>query len=306
MIKAFSNNIRGNVDERDHLFDNARALAIFLVVFGHFIYTYYNQALKDSYGWYLAIYLVNVPLLVFMSGYFAKFSIKKILIKIVLPLIVFWVLYDYFICWINGKEYAITSTIQPYMTLWYLYSLAFWKCCVVGLEQIKHKWLKIATVIIFMFFGLMVGFDTDATRDYSLSRSFVMLPFFMMGYFLKTSKFNFKKFKKENKLAVAVIAIASVAFLLLLHEFRFFHRFLLFARSPYIDFVRDVWKGCYYRLIWYFITTVCVFGIIFILPSRKILPLSLFSKHSMSIYLIHGFFVEIFFKYKILPQAESR
>ena len=305
MKNFFKNIVKNNDKERDHLFDNARALAMFLVVFGHFIYTYYTTRMPNSYGWYLAVYLINVPLLVFMSGYFAKFDIKKILIKLVLPLVLFWVIYDYFLCIINSKPFSISSTIQPYMTLWYLYSLIFWKCCVVGLEHIKNKWFKIAALIVFFALGLIIGFDQSATRDYSLSRSFVFLPFFAMGYFLKTSKFDFKKFKKENKLAVALIVVASIAFLLLVYEFKFFHRYLLFARSPYLEFKDDAMQGCFHRFIWYLMSTVCVFGVIFILPSFKILPLSLFSKHSMTIYLVHGFFVEMFIKFRVLPQLET-
>jgi len=294
-----------NNKSRDHLFDNVRAVAIFLVVFGHMIYTYYKTNLPNSYGWYLVLYLINVPLLVFISGYFASFNIKKILTKLVLPLVVFWVLYDYFVSFIKGDPVGIISTVQPYMSLWYLYSLIFWRCCVVGLEHIKHKWLKIATIIAFVVVGLMVGFDDNITREYSLSRSFTFFPFFLMGYFLKTSKFDFKKFKKENKLAILMVIISAVAFMLLLHEFKFFIVKLLYSRSPYSEFIYDPWKGAYYRLLWYFVTTVCVFAIILILPSKKILPLSLISKHSMAIYLVHNFVVEIIYNYKYLPESDS-
>ncbi|MDA3100191.1 acyltransferase family protein, partial [Staphylococcus pseudintermedius] len=57
--------------KRDAFFDNARAILIFLVVFGHLIQPY-TDAHPTVYALYLLIYSFHMPAFLFISGYFAK------------------------------------------------------------------------------------------------------------------------------------------------------------------------------------------------------------------------------------------
>ncbi|WP_368917457.1 acyltransferase family protein, partial [Staphylococcus haemolyticus] len=57
--------------KRDYFFDNARAILIFLVVFGHMIQPYTSES-KYLSALYLLIYSFHMPSFLFISGYFAK------------------------------------------------------------------------------------------------------------------------------------------------------------------------------------------------------------------------------------------
>ena len=59
------------IKDRDYFFDNARAVLIFLVVFGHLLQPYTTE---DKYlsALYLLIYSFHMPTFLFISGYFAK------------------------------------------------------------------------------------------------------------------------------------------------------------------------------------------------------------------------------------------
>lgn len=61
------------IQERKYKFDNLRFILMFLVVFGHFL------ALQDEYSLYRFIYSFHMPAFIFISGYFAKYSRRRIL-----------------------------------------------------------------------------------------------------------------------------------------------------------------------------------------------------------------------------------
>ena len=82
------------IKERDYFFDNARALLIFLVVFGHLMEPY-----RSSSGFitslYLTIYSFHMPGFLFISGYFAKKAgqagyIEKLSKKLLIPYFIFF------------------------------------------------------------------------------------------------------------------------------------------------------------------------------------------------------------------------
>ena len=304
MLNCFLRGIKMNdkVKERNHLFDNVRALSMFLVVFGHLLECFYTAS--KTYKLYNMLYTFIVPLLVFLSGYFAKFDIKKIITKIIIPFAIFQFIYSFFLNYYSFRLVQPYTANEPYWLLWYLYSLAFWKCTVSVLQFIKPKWFKFAVVVVFVILGVMAGFDKDVNRQYSLSRSLVYFPFFAFGYFLKTSKFDFSTLRK-NFTARVMIIVCAIVLLSLIFESNLFNRMLLYGASAYKNYMKDTVKGCHYRLLLYPFATIVIFGIFMIMPTKKIWPLSIISKHSMSVYLLHGFIVLIFKEFKFYPVSDE-
>ncbi|WP_079525019.1 MULTISPECIES: acyltransferase family protein [Halobacillus] len=117
-------------NHRDAYFDNAKFLLIFLVVFGHVIspLKHDNQLL---FALYTAIYLFHMPGFALMSGYFAKKYQRKgyilsITKKLLLPYLLFQVIYSVYY-YMTGKETTLTINLfQPHWTLWFLLSLFCW------------------------------------------------------------------------------------------------------------------------------------------------------------------------------------
>ena len=88
--------------------DNARWLAITLVVIGHAIL----KLIADSdaaYTAYLFIYLFHVPVFVTVSGYFAKAQppgyrgVKRLLTDIVFPYVIFETVWSLINWWTTGR-----------------------------------------------------------------------------------------------------------------------------------------------------------------------------------------------------------
>ena len=117
------------IKERDFFFDNARALLIFLVVFGHLLQPYTES---DTFltSLYLTIYSFHMPCFLFISGYFAKKAgqpgyLEKVSKKLLVPYFIFFAffsLYYYF----TGKEDNVTlDPFDPVFALWFLLTFSF-------------------------------------------------------------------------------------------------------------------------------------------------------------------------------------
>ena len=76
------------------LWDNARFLAITLVVLGHAL-TKTTAATESAYVLYTVIYLFHIPLFVFLSGYFSSADaptlkrLQSVLVDLLLPYLIF-------------------------------------------------------------------------------------------------------------------------------------------------------------------------------------------------------------------------
>jgi fucose 4-O-acetylase-like acetyltransferase len=124
--------------ERNYLLDNAKITLIFLVVFGHSLELVTNSPVLKTV--YLLIYSFHIPMFVLISGMLTKTELtKKVLFgqvsSLLIPLLVFEVLYELleFARYDTLSHY--TLNLQPYWMLWFLWSLFFWKlllpvlCC---------------------------------------------------------------------------------------------------------------------------------------------------------------------------------
>ncbi len=88
--------------KRERLFfDNARAILILLVVFGHMLQPYTSG---DKYlsALYLVIYSFHMPTFLFISGYFAKnidkpYYLEKISKRLIVPYMIFLHSFQYII-----------------------------------------------------------------------------------------------------------------------------------------------------------------------------------------------------------------
>jgi len=115
--------------KRDSYFDNAKILLIFLVVFGHFIQSYIDMNLFISYM-YNFIYTFHMPAFIIISGFFAKGIYEKGYIwkltkKLILPYVLFQVIYGFFYYFLHGKETFKLELLDPKWSLWFLISLFF-------------------------------------------------------------------------------------------------------------------------------------------------------------------------------------
>src|SRR5690606_8207293 len=107
--------------KRDYYFDNAKFILIFLVVFGHLIQSYIDSNSFFS-ALYKLLYTFHMPAFILVSGYFAKGIyekgyIFKIIKKLIIPYLIFQVIYSIFYYVLYSKSMLTIDFLNPHWSL---------------------------------------------------------------------------------------------------------------------------------------------------------------------------------------------
>ena len=283
---------------REPLVDNLKAIAIFFVVLGHLLECF---SFSSKHVIYSLIYVFHMPLFVFISGYLCKFGFKKTLTKLVLPLVLFQVIYSCFDALLNNRGISI-SLVQPYWHLWYLFSLICWKVLFLPLSKIKKTWLKIVVIVLCFILSLSLGFYPNLTRKFSAGRTIFFFPFFVLGYFIKSPNTDLSTLRK-NKAFLVINSILCLVGIICICTFDFLPTELLYSASSYRFVNANLWKVFLYRFILYILSLVFVFEFVLLTAKVKVPIFKQVSISSLYIYLFHGFIILLFKRFNILPNG---
>lgn len=286
-----------NEKSRDDIFDNIKALLIFLVVFGHLIEPMLLGKIKVLY---IGIYLFHMPLFVFCSGYFAKFDPKRVLTRLIYPYFMFQLLYCLFDRYVLGGE-AVLQFSTPYWIMWYMLAMIVWTCTAPLLEQAKRKWQMAVIILAAFAIGLAAGFADTIGYYLSLSRIISFFPFFVLGFYLRkmgslaAQRSFLSKWRVRGLLLLFVLAIMAWSFMV----YPNFNPAWLYGSYPYAALAYS-WTN---RLTFYVFAMVISLLLIAVLPGKPTL-FSAIGRYSIYIYLLHGFFIKLYVKfglYSALP-----
>ncbi|WP_077623519.1 acyltransferase family protein [Sediminibacillus massiliensis] len=271
--------------QRESFFDNAKFFLIFLVVFGHLIQPVVNdsQTMNTLYHW---VYLFHMPAFIFLAGFFAKGSgskdyIAKLAKKLLYPYMVFQVVYTayYFLI---GKSSWMNGPFTPHWSLWFLFSLFSWHLLLALFKKMPPA-LGIGTAI---GLGLVVGYFEPIGQTFSLSRTFVFFPYFLMGYWVTKDQLFLVK-SKAVKIASILIMAAAATIIAVYPEFS--TGWLLGSKS-YETLGMPV-MGSLARMSVYFAAVLMSISILAWIPKREGLLTSL-GQRTLYIYLLHGFIIQ--------------
>src|SRR3954454_22651163 len=194
---------------RSLYFDNAKFFLIFLVVFGHVI-----SPLKGNddflFSLYSVIFLFHMPAFILISGYFSKGFQKKgyflkTIKKILLPYLIFQVIYSIFY-YLSGQESTLKfDLLEPHWTLWFLLSLFNWNVLLYFFARLKWFGLALAAVI-----GIAIGYFDHVGSYLSLSRTFVFFPYFLLGFLLEQKNFKLVKKIKHSTVIGSVVLLSTM------------------------------------------------------------------------------------------------
>lgn len=266
----------GNIKKiRIPYWDNIKGLLIILVVIGHLLETLPQGHLSIIYK---LIYLFHMPLFIFVSGYLAKFNLKKSVKNFLVP----YLIIQPVCCIVTGNPVTLTT---PFWILWYLLSLFIWYLSIPLLDQLPTRKRPIFIVLCILF-ACIVGYKDSIGYFASLSRTIVFFPYFVMGYY---TKYYYTKHKNDNFLNrnkyIVKVAVCGLVFLVI---------GAFIYKSSNID---AKWLyGAYsythanytllFRLLHYAIAiTIGCFILIFIPQKKNIL--TEIGKNSFKIYLTH-------------------
>ncbi|MBO1003653.1 acyltransferase family protein [Pseudogracilibacillus auburnensis] len=272
--------------ERNAYFDNAKILLISLVVFGHLIqpFTSDSEGIGTLYTW---IYTFHMPAFILLAGFFAKGSgnlsyILKLAKKLIIPYIIFQVMYTGYYFLIGKSNWLTDSIFYPHWSLWFLFSLFCWHLLLILYKKIPPR----VGIGLALLIGILIGFFDSFGHTFSLSRTFVFFPYFLIGYWLSKEQMTFLKRKSVKIASVFIMLSIAVAIYYLPH----INSGWLLASKSYSTLGLDVYGG-FARLIIYATSSLMAASILAWIPQQRF-SFTKLGERTLYVYLLHGFIVQ--------------
>jgi fucose 4-O-acetylase-like acetyltransferase len=275
--------------------DNARWLAITLVVIGHAILKLIADS-DTAYTLYLFIYLFHVPVFVTVCGYFAKAQppgyrgVKRLLTDIVFPYLIFetvWSLIDWAVRGKLSLDYTTAS-----WTLWFLIALGIWRVALPYLVMLRFP------MVFALVISVAAGYLDNVDSTLALARVAGLLPFFVLGWKLRHWDITKRWIQLRPAVAWRWRAGAIAVFGLVLFFLGAYidvwrdlliRRFLLYDEQ-YDSFGYDQWWAGGVRILVLAMGALLTLAFLTLVPRRKVV-FTTWGAATMYIYLLHTFFL---------------
>ncbi|GAA0343222.1 acyltransferase family protein [Actinoallomurus spadix] len=175
--------------DRDPYFDNAKFLAVVLVVIGHA----WEPLRGANVGGRILeaaqtfIYAFHLPAFIVMCGYFSRGfpttrgRTRKLIAAIVVPYVLFSVAYPLWAALLSGRHVG-WDPLEPYYLTWFLPALLLWRLSTPLWQQIRLP------VIVAVLISMLAGFVTLPSM-LNAAQVLSFLPFFVLGLALRPRHF---------------------------------------------------------------------------------------------------------------------
>lgn len=272
--------------QRMAFFDNAKFILMVLVVFSHLL----EPFIEDWQGYhnlYYFIFMFHMPAFILIAGYFSKGLQKgkagKVMKKTLLPYLIFQLVYSSYYALIGLENRFSWDVLVPNWSLWFLVSLFCWQCS-LGLLNKMPPWLALT---IGTMLALIVGYLPFIDRNLAMQRTFVFLPFFLIGHYFSWEKLVV--IRKHHRYSIALIGFGSIfAFI---DQFETFNKYLVFGSKPYEDFLSAPQLGAFVRLLVMLLGFVGILSFLLLVPRQRTFYTDL-GKNTLTVYLLQGFIVK--------------
>lgn len=264
--------------------DNARFLLISLVVTGHLLEQLADQGPMAAalYRW---IYLFHMPAFVLISGALSKSALTQrrligLFTGLLLPYLVFQTLYPAWDAWLFGTGDWSQGYLTPYWLLWYLPSLACWRLLLPAFARLRRPVLAASLI------ALAAGCMPDIGYPFSLSRTLVFLPLFMLGYRIGPQALKNLGTARTRRGAAALVLVAAAVVMWWLRDL---DPEWLYGVIGYADLQATPLAGAVMRLALLVAAAVCALACITLVPRWP--RWAALGQRSLTSYLVHGFLV---------------
>jgi fucose 4-O-acetylase-like acetyltransferase len=278
--------------KRVPFWDNARFVAVTLVVIGHGIQRLTYES-DNALIVYLFIYAFHMPAFAMISGYFSKASppnsrqMLKLITDILLPYFIMetiWTLVQFLV---EGKREF--NPTQPSWTLWFLLALGIFRLILPYLALLR--WPLLLAVLL----SVGVGYLSNVDSTFSLSRAIGILPFFVLGWKIRQWGLVDRWRAAERVTwwirgaAAAVLACWLAVVVIFIEPFRAIDlRFWFFYDDSYRGLGEEQWWAGLVRLALIVLAVVLSLAFFALIP-RSETWMTDFGKATMYIYLLHSF-----------------
>ena len=265
---------------RDYLFDNYKALLIFLVVVGHFVgpSTKYNDFLLVL-KWFIVSF--HMPAFVFVSGYFSKraLPLSTIVQRLLVPYLVYEIFYTLLYTVVLHKKTSLLF-LEPKFTLWYLLALCFWRIITPYVKKIPHY------MIFAVIAGLLIGYSKLNDGFLTIPRTLVFYPFYLAGTSFERESLT--KLRNRKGIVISFFCIITLMiFLGFLALSSDVPMQIFYGRYSYHTMKQGMLEGLLWRIGAYLIGILWTFALMILMPEKK-LCFSYIGTRTMAVYLFHG------------------
>lgn len=268
---------------RDAALDNLKGLLIISVVYVH-MYDMLGQKTPLLYTIRLVVLSVQMPLFLFLSGYFGKHAEKRrraALGEYLVPFLLFNTLY--YMVRVGQSPELNYGLLRPLNMYWFLLTLLLIRLLLPELLCIRRL-LPLSIVL-----ALLAGGDRYFGRTLSLSRTVCFFPFYLLGYYCTEA--HMKRIRRLP-IPVALLCGGTGAFLALwltdtLHpDGSASHPFQLV--NSYETQGLEPLEGVVFRLSIYLIAPLLGVMLLRLIPAGRGV-LTRIGRGSMTVYLLHAF-----------------
>lgn len=253
--------------------DNVKLLLITLVVFGHVIEPMkdYSSSIHAAYRF---IYAFHVPALVFLVGLTSKahFSFRQgigILSVLALFQTVYVGLY---------ADESFDYWTKPYWLLWFLLSLFFWRISLPFITRLP------APVLCAVLVSLACGCIPWVDNDFSLSRTLVFLPFFVLGYFHGNSLLSWLQTRQT---VIKIIIGLLCCMIVVLTADTILDERWYYGRYPYQQFQVTLTEAVYLRAYCLSAGMAGIIALLLFIPNRSF-DWTVRGRRILAVYVLHG------------------
>lgn len=263
-----------------------------------------NPELKALFLW---IFTFHMPLFVGVTGYFSRSSLhgkkgNRVLFQIAQQYIIFqsiYSLFDYVFFQVPGVKH---SFFVPYLLLWFLVGHLVWRCVL----RLFIKWKIRYPVLLSLLLGIGIGFVPFDGAWLAVSRTFVYLPFFIIGY-----NWNFSavraKLRTWMRLTGAAVSAALLIAIFVLHSYIEPVWLMNSMTFRELGWLSNDWQPVVMRLGIYGIEFVASAAFLAWVPQR-VCAITDLGRRTLYVFLIHGLivrFVEYFGLYDHITSGMS-
>ena len=265
---------------RDYLFDNYKALLIFLVVVGHFI--------GPSVGTNLFLRLLkwvivsfHMPAFIFISGYFSKkdLPILTVIQRLAVPYIVYEVIYYLWYTFVTHKDTGL-QLLKPKFTLWYLLALFLWRIVTPYVKKIPYH------TVLAVLAGILIGFSNMEDNLLTIPRALVYYPFYLTGTSFDRETLNRWRTKKGTLCAFGCLLL-MIVIVCCIGFGKYAPMQIFYGRYNYAFMKQGMLEGVLWRALLYLMGFGMTFSLLILMPEKRLF-LSYIGTRTMAIYLFHG------------------
>lgn len=282
VVVSDNSRIKRVITEADRCYLNClKGLLILLVVIGHFGQTISNllpeKVAYIGHGIIIFIYIFHMPLFLFISGFLSKNAEKrrhKAFADIFIPYLCFQITIS--ICMlIVMKSVDIQNPFVPYMGLWYLLTLFFYRLILPELSSVK------GILFISLLISVFTCFISNLGNEFALKKTFGFLVYFLAGYYTSSIRVTVNKV-----IAFVSLIITCIAVILITKRIDYSLLLSIFTRNATVDSFSHWFYAPLYYSIAFVATSSIGYLTINIVPNHCAF-LEKLGRESMAIYLSH-------------------